>query len=78
MSKPDYPTMDVAKAINEVLSRNHHTIGLTVREMAYTTHYFVAALREWKTIDGECVDVPRRDNEADLFDLMNDYQEGRQ
>lgn len=71
-----YATTVVAAVINELLRRNRRTQGRTVREMWVSPRIFVAQLREWKTIDGTCTDVPRPVDEADLFDLMEEHQRG--
>lgn len=69
-----YATTVVAAVINELLRRNRRTQGRTVREMWVSPRIFVAQLREWKTIDGTCTDVPRPVDEVGIEDLIDDFK----
>lgn len=69
-----YATTVVAAVINELLRRNRRTQGRTVREMWVSPRIFVAQLREWKTIDGTCTDVPRPVGEVGIEDLIDDFK----
>lgn len=66
-------TQRVAEAVNDMLRRNERTRGAVAgRKMFLGDDILVVPLARPVVIEGQWEDVPRT---ADIFDLMNAYQE---
>lgn len=74
MSDDRYPTIAVRDALNALLARNRRTSAATVGEMYLGPGVFVAKLRRPVVIEGQWETVERT---ADIFDLMDEYQQER-
>lgn len=73
MNAKPQPTERVRDAVNELLACNERTRGAVVSgRMFLGEEYLVVQLARPKIIEGTCEDVERT---ADIFDLMDAYQE---
>lgn len=67
----DYPTATIRDAVNELLRRNSYTHGAEVGAIYLGRRILVAHLAHPVTIEGECIDIPKT---VDMADLIDDFQ----
>lgn len=67
----DYPTATIRDAVNELLRRNSYTQGAEVGELYLGRRGLFARFVHPVTIEGECIDIPKT---VDLADLIDDFQ----
>lgn len=77
MTTNKYQTRALASAINDICACNGRTRGAVASGLYMGERFVLVALKRPIVIEGQWQDVISADDVVDIFDLMDDFQNGR-